>query len=249
MAAVEFLFGCKKGETNRSSIHCRRCDSKFMRPGHATLVPHETWMHYDKNGGGGSDDSGVPAGDTDKWFWCVSDMMAGFDNVGVTRPVPREILGAASAAGVSPSRGAAQKPPHPFRYLVCADCECEPVGYQFLGPGANGRCYLSAHRVDNHGGMAGGAAGAAAGATPTAAAGGARTNSVLDMTLVEYRKQQQRKLRAHLAGQMAGLLAAQPQGQGQRQQGGAIAAPDVAQGVGAPPAEAAGPETEDGGGE
>ncbi len=169
MSSQVFLFGAKLGERNPKAVFCRRCGCKIMSKDRAVLERCRNVKMHDAKG-----DSAVRI--TEHFFWRVDTLMA-FDNVGVTKPLP-------------PSMEEKQenvRPVMPYRYLTCADCEFEPVGFQELAgapPGSNGvehRAYLSAHRV----------------CTDFDA-----SSADAKLPLVEYRKKQEAKFKAYLTEQM-----------------------------------------------
>ena len=99
-----------------------------------------------------------------------------FDNIGVTKPLP-----------ATSEEDKSVRPLMPYRYLTCADCEWEPIGFQELGDapvGSNGvehRAYLSAHRV---------------------CLDFDASSAEAKMPLVEYRKTQEARFKAYLTEQM-----------------------------------------------
>ena len=163
-----FLFGAKLGERNPKAVFCRRCGCKIMSKDRAVLERCRNVKMHDAKG-----DSAVRI--TEHFFWRVDTLMA-FDNVGVTKPLP-------------PSMEEKQenvRPVMPYRYLTCADCEFEPVGFKnspvhHQEATAFSFAYLSAHRV----------------CTDFDA-----SSADAKLPLVEYRKKQEAKFKAYLTEQM-----------------------------------------------
>ncbi|KAL8569200.1 hypothetical protein ACOMHN_051880 [Nucella lapillus] len=86
---------------NKTKIYCQRCRSQVLSPSIAEMVEKEFFLpHMYKKNEAKPSD-----GENLKAFWLVKDMFA-FDNVGFTNTVGS------------------------FKYLICADCEIGPIGWQ-----------------------------------------------------------------------------------------------------------------------
>lgn len=105
---------------NKKVIRCHICGSKILSRGSCTLIDNTFSLPYmkskDKDGNSLNDKT-----EEMKKFWLVIGMMT-FENVGFTKTVDG------------------------LKYLICADCEIGPIGYQDMDVSTN-RHYIAVDRV------------------------------------------------------------------------------------------------------
>jgi len=119
-----------ESKKNTKLIRCRVCQCKIMRPNNARLVSRETYLHTDRKKTlpphPDHPEQTQPSYEHEKekvvWFWHLTDMYS-FENMGFSKTVDTNT-----------------------KYLTCADCEREIIGFQILSEGNN--FYLAANRVD-----------------------------------------------------------------------------------------------------
>ena len=172
-SSQQFLFGAELGEENARAVQCRRCGCKIMKRGAGKLIRAENVKMHDHKGEKSSGERS-----SDYFFWKVEGLMA-FDNIAVTHSIPVSLDG-------EKEEKATLLPRMPYRYLTCAACEAEPIGFQELAGvvdnGMGSPAYISAHRVCNDGFR--------------------ETSPDAKKSLVEYRKDQEARLRSYLVKQM-----------------------------------------------
>ncbi|KAJ8041298.1 Guanine nucleotide exchange factor MSS4 [Holothuria leucospilota] len=103
---------------NAKYLKCERCRSTILRPGDATHTKKEQIFlpHMKKK----SENQAAGEGETLSDFWLVKDMFT-FENVGFTNTVDNK------------------------KFLICADCEVGPIGWQDLADSVN--LYVALARV------------------------------------------------------------------------------------------------------
>ncbi|CAH1779019.1 unnamed protein product [Owenia fusiformis] len=89
---------------NVNSVVCERCQSVVLKPLAATFVQKKAFLPHMKKK---SDDQTIEDGEMLQNYWVVADMFD-FENVGFLKTVGT------------------------IKYLICADCEVGPIGYQNL---------------------------------------------------------------------------------------------------------------------
>lgn len=98
---------------NSKAFYCRNCGSKFLSEEQAELIEHQqSRIHLQNAINKSRADSIVESTDTTEvssHFWKVNDVFD-FDNIGQTRAIGAEETAV---------------------YVVCADCEKEPVGIRW----------------------------------------------------------------------------------------------------------------------
>lgn len=103
-------------ETNKNTMRmrCLRCDSLILEPSTAVFTKHESLVEipsmkkkHDLVANKSSDGAEVIHNDSHDRFWLLTDMLT-FENIGFTNTVDQK------------------------KYLICADCEIGPLGFQNL---------------------------------------------------------------------------------------------------------------------
>ena len=105
---------------NKKDIRCQLCNSKVLSKGSCTFIDKEFALPYMKS----KDKDGNTLNDKRELinnYWLVIDMMT-FDNVGFLKTVDG------------------------LKYLICADCEVGPIGYQNVVEDMK-RLYVAPNRV------------------------------------------------------------------------------------------------------
>merc|ERR1712226_1130431 len=114
----EYVDGATK--KNKKEIRCQICGSKVLAIGSCTLIDNSFSLPFMK----AKDKDGKSLNDKTEElnrFWLVIDMMT-FENVGFTKTVDG------------------------LKYLICADCEIGPIGYQDIDV-CSKRLYVAVNRV------------------------------------------------------------------------------------------------------
>ncbi|KAG4076221.1 hypothetical protein HA402_014770 [Bradysia odoriphaga] len=107
---------------NKNSIYCQYCDSLMLKPKTASYMEDEfslPLMHQKKKPTQSQPQPQEMETENLKHFWRVKDMFT-FENIGFSNTVETA------------------------KYLICADCEMGPVGYQLIG---SKECFVALKRV------------------------------------------------------------------------------------------------------
>ena len=105
---------------NKKEIRCQICSSKVLAEGSCTLIDNLFSLPFMKAKDRDGNTLNDKTEEIDK-YWLVIDMMT-FENVGFTKTVEG------------------------LKYLICADCEIGPIGYQDIEV-CSKRLYVAVNRV------------------------------------------------------------------------------------------------------